>query len=209
MSKPLRQPPPRLTPKIILFDLGGVVVRWVGIQALSDLTGLSVAQVGEIFKKSEIGNQFERGLCSNQVFVTEFRNLFDLPGSDKELIMLWNSWVQDPYEGIIEAIETLKANYRVACLSNTNDLHWQHLRSYLDLDGLFSPAYASHEIYRAKPDLDCFEFVIKDLDIDPTNILFLDDTLANIEAAQNAGMQTEKVDPVYGALPALKSLKLI
>jgi len=197
-----------LTPKLILFDLGGVVVRWVGIQALSELTGLSTAQVGEIFKRSEIGNRFERGLCSNAEFVSEFREKFALEGSDDDLIRLWNSWVQEPYDGVLDAIKTLKKTHRVACLSNTNDPHWEHLKTYVDLDGLFEPAYASHNIHEAKPDRSCFEYVIGDLKIDPEQILFLDDTQANIDAAKRAGMQAHIVNPEFGALPVLQSLGL-
>lgn len=198
-----------MTPKVILFDLGGVVVRWVGIQALSDLTGLSTVQIIEIFKSSQIGNQFERGLCTNAEFIDEFRRIFALQGSDEELVRLWNSWVQDPYDGVIDAISTLKKTYQVACLSNTNDLHWQHLKSYLNLDDLFDPAYASHEIHDAKPDQSCFEFAIGDLGVRASEILFLDDTQANIDAARLTGIQARKVDPIFGALPVLQSLGLI
>ncbi len=201
--------PLSLTPKVILFDLGGVVVRWVGIQALSDLTGLSTLQVSERFKHSEIGNRFERGHCSNEDFIAEFRSLFDLTGSDAELIKLWNGWVQDPYDGIIETIKNLKTRYRVACLSNTNDLHWEHLKAYLDLDALFDRPYASHKIHRAKPDPDCFEFVIRELNVKPEEIIFLDDSQTNIDAALNIGMQAHKVDPTFGAVPTLKSLGLV
>ena len=195
--------------KLILFDLGGVVVRWVGIQALSDLTGLSVQEVGEKFKNSDIGNQYERGLCSNEVFIKEFRTVFDFSESHTELSCLWNSWVKDPYEGVVEAILKLKETYGVACLSNTNDLHWEHLKSYLDLNGLFDPAYASHEIHEAKPDMSCFQYVINDLAIPPEHILFLDDTQANVDAAKRSGIQTHKVDPQFGALPVLEKLGLI
>jgi len=173
------------------------------------LTGLSVDEVGERFKASATGNAFEIGKCSNADFITEFRNLFDLTGSNTELADLWNSWVQAPYEGIEAVIHTLKSNYQVACLSNTNDLHWQHLKTYMDLDGLFSPAYASHEINLAKPDLNCFQFVAKDLAVPAKDILFFDDSAANVEAAKAAGMTAHQVDAAFGVMPNLKSLGLI
>ena len=195
--------------KLILFDLGGVVVRWVGIQALSDLTGLSVQNVAEKFSSSDIANRFERGLCSHDDFIQEFRQLFQLTGSDTELIALWNSWVQSPYEGIEDAIYELKKFYRVACLSNTNELHWKHLSSYMDLDRLFDPGYASHHIHEAKPNMSCYQYVIENLKLEPEQILFLDDTQANVDAAKNAGIQAHKVDPQFGALPLLGKLGLI
>lgn len=165
--------------------------------------------VKETFANSEIGNAFEKGLCSNEAFIHVFRQAFSLEGTDAELTALWNSWVQAPYPGIIEAITALQENYQVACLSNTNDLHWEHLKSYVDLKALFSPAYASHEIHLAKPDTDCFEFVSSDLGIAPEKILFFDDTQANIDTAKACGWQALKIDPEYGAMPALKTLGLI
>ncbi len=198
-----------MTTKVILFDLGGVIVHWVGIQALSEMTGLSTSEVGDKFKYSDTANAYERGLCSNQVFIRELRHLFALSGTDEELAQLWNSWVQEPYRGIEDAIVSLKQTYRVACLSNTNDLHWEHLKTYLDLNALFEPAYASHQIHMAKPDKDCFEFVIQDMNVEAGEILFLDDTQANIDAAINSGMQALKVDPTFGALPVLEALNLL
>lgn len=173
------------------------------------MTGLSITDVKNTFAKSEIGNAFECGLCSNQEFIAEFRGLFDLEGSDTELETLWNSWVQTPYHGIVEAISELQQNYQVACLSNTNDLHWEHLQTYLDLNQLFTPTYASHEINLAKPNKDCFEYVIENLGVDANDIIFLDDTQANVEAANQSGMKSYRVDPNVGAIPILKQLGLI
>ena len=166
-------------------------------------------KVKETFARSEIGNAFERGLCSNEAFIHEFRQAFCLNGSDAELTTLWNSWVQAPYPGMIEAITVLQENYQVACLSNTNDLHWQHLKTYVDLETLFSPAYASHENHLAKPDKDYFKYVSSDLGIAPEKILFFDDTQANVDAAKTCGWQALKIDPEDGAIPALKTLGLI
>lgn len=135
--------------------------------------------------------------------------MFDLSGTDEELILLWNSWVQAPYPDIIPAIQTLKQSYRVACLSNTNDLHWRHLKTYLDLPVLFDPPLASHEINRAKPDPGCYAFVIETLNVPSSDILFLDDTAVNVAAAQQSGMQAHLVDPEFGAVPTLKALGLI
>ncbi len=196
-------------PDVILFDLGGVVVRWVGIEALSEMTGFSVAEVKEKFAASDIGNEFERGLTDNQSFIEEFKTLFSLEGSHQELTALWNSWVGAPYAGIVEAIMALRETYRIACLSNTNDLHWKHLNAYLKTEILFSPAYASHQINLAKPDRECFEFVIADLNVAPETILFLDDSQANIDAAEAADIQAHLVDPKHGALPTLNKLGLI
>lgn len=197
-----------MTPKLILFDLGGVVVRWTGIQALSDMTGLSVLEVGQAFGNSEICRDFEIGRCEASTFLDELAKLFDLNLSRSEIHDLWNAWVGAPYDGIAEAIRSLGKEHQIACLSNTNALHWAHLKTYLDPDELFHRAFASHIVHLAKPDAAIYSYVLSELNMAPENVIFLDDTQANIDAARMLGINSFKVDPKLGALPVLQRLDL-
>jgi len=148
-------------------------------------------------------------LCDDDTFVQEFKKLFHIDLPDTDAANLWNSWVGAPYDNMVETIKNLKTRYKVACLSNTNNLHWQHLNKYLDCEALFSPAYASHHIHQAKPDKACFEFIVNDLKASPGNILFLDDSEVNVAAARNCGLIAYQIDPRLGALPKLKELGIL
>jgi len=196
-------------PEVLLFDIGGVIVRWTGIAELGKLTGLSTELVAEKFANSDICKQHERGLCGDDIFLCEMIEMLNLDFSQSEMKFHWNSWVGEPYEGIVDALKFLKQDYRIACLSNSNAMHWDHLNTYLDTLGLFDPCLASHQIHRAKPDLDCFEYAIKAIDVEPERVLFFDDTPKNVETARLLGMQAYQVNPAKGCLPALKKFGFI
>ena len=196
-------PRKRPNPKILLFDLGGVIVRWVGIEALAKLSGSSPQAVKSKLGQSTIFHQFERGFGSPKMFLRELIREFGLDISEAEMRRLWNSWVEKPYEGISDRLLNLKSNFTTACLSNTNSLHWQHLNTYLPCDEFFNHSYASHIIHEAKPDLACYEHVCKDLGVTPQDIWFFDDTNENVLAAQKMGMTALKVDPKLGVIPLL------
>ena len=78
-------------PKILMFDLGGVINPWVGIEALMEYSGLTREEVADRFAASKYGGAFERGQAGEAEFIAEFESLYDLP--DTDTIALWNSWV--------------------------------------------------------------------------------------------------------------------
>jgi len=47
-----------------------------------------------------------------------------------------------------------------------------------------------------KPDLEVFEYVIRDLDVPPERIAFFDDTSVNVEAARQVGIIAYEVDGI-------------
>ena len=112
-------------PKVLLFDLGGVIVPWVGIIELARITGLSEADILAKASKSDIFSAYEIGDCSTNVFLNELSRMFNL--ERPALSRLWNEWVEPPYAGTRAALLKLKEQFTIACLSNTNQSHWLSL----------------------------------------------------------------------------------
>jgi len=107
-------------PKILLFDLGGVIVPWVGIEALAEFNDIPREEVSDRFARNEIFREFERGQASEADFLNELPRVFDLP--DGDVADLWNNWVYAPFPGILSALSSLKSKFTLGCLSNTNSL---------------------------------------------------------------------------------------
>jgi len=143
-----------LKPKVLLFDLGGVILRWTGLDALSEKTGMSREKVIETFASSDIFTAYEIGDCDDDTFIMEFISVFGLSESPSQAKRLWQIWVEETYAGTKEALKTLKETYTIACLSNTNALHWDWLSTHLVVDDYFDHSYASHLIGAAKPKAD-------------------------------------------------------
>ena len=194
-------------PKVLLFDLGGVIVPWVGLDALAHFNNITREQVAARFESSSIFSAFERGQASETDFLIELPRLFDLP--DTDITALWNSWVHPPFPGIIAALTRLRARFTLGCLSNTNVLHWRHLNTIISLKEVFDVPLASHELQEAKPDAACYIRALDILGAAPKDVWFFDDTRVNIEAARALGMTAHLVDRRSGAMPVLRALLLI
>lgn len=193
----------------LLFDLGGVIVPWVGIEALIELTGLTRSAVLKEFEQNTLFAAHEIGQCEDDVFLRELINAFDLKVDVTEAKRLWQSWVKPPFPGTSGVLQDLQQRFNTACLSNTNALHWTRLQDILPLETSFHKAYASHLLGAAKPDARCYQLAIDDMGVAPENVTFFDDTQANIDAALALGMDAHLVDRSVGVLPLLKKLDLI
>jgi len=196
-------------PKVLMFDLGGVIVRWVGLDAIAQLTGLTREAVTNRFSASDIFSAYEIGQCSDDIFAQELIAQFELTVSLSEAKAMWNSWVQACYAGTKSALTALKADYSLACLSNTNALHWQHLPTHINIEDYFDHSYASHLINAAKPTAESYHIPIQDMGESPSDIWFFDDTLVNVEAAKSVGMTAYHVDRDVGVIPTLQTLGLL
>jgi len=194
-------------PKILLFDLGGVIVPWVGTEALASANNIPREQVAARFDNSEILSAYERGLVGDAEFLKELQHVFNLP--DADIAALWNSWVLPPYPGILDALAELKTRFTLGCLSNTNSLHWAHLNAMFNLDETFDFPFASQHLQEAKPDAAIYIKALKIMGVAPKDVWFFDDTLANIDAARALGITAYHVDRAVGALPKLKALGLL
>ena len=194
-------------PKVLLFDLGGVIVPWVGMEALAAFNNITRAEVSDRFDDSEIFRAFERGHASEADFIAELPRMFDLP--DTDIAALWNSWVHAPYPGTLEVLAELKTRFTTACLSNTNPLHWAHLNKMFSTSETFHYDFASHHIHEAKPDSASYLKPIQTMNCDIEDVWFFDDTEANIKGAQAVGLTAFHVDRKVGVLPLLKKLDII
>jgi len=194
-------------PKILLFDLGGVIVPWVGMEALAGYSDITREEVADRFAASAVSHAFERGLISEAEFMAELERMFDLP--DTDTTALWNSWVLPPFPGTLAALADLKSRFTIACLSNTNAPHWAHLNTMFNTDETFHYAFASHEIYEAKPDAASYLKPIEMMGCAPEDIWFFDDTQVNLDAARTVGLTAFHVDRTVGVLPVLRDLNLL
>jgi putative hydrolase of the HAD superfamily len=101
----------------------------------------------------------------------------------------FRNWPTRLFPGVREMLTLLALRCTLACLSNTNSIHWPHIRDTLGLNGLLHHYYLSHEIGHLKPARAAFEHVLADLGCPPSCVVFLDDNQLNVNAAQAVGIQ--------------------
>jgi putative hydrolase of the HAD superfamily len=181
--------------KVILFDLGGVIVELTGVPTMLRWTNnkYDEEQLWEAWLASPAIRSYEKGYLTTEQFAIQIIDEMDLPVKKAEFIDAFRQWPKGLFPGVTRLMERLRKNYTLACLSNTNELHWPRLMNEMGLDKLFTHHFASHLMGRLKPDKEAFEYVLAQLDCSAPSVLFLDDNPINVISAEKIGMIAHRV----------------
>ncbi len=194
---------------VLLFDLGGVLIDFAGFDELSRLLPGSPdrAEVRARWIESESVQRFERGEITPLEFARGVIGELELAFSPDDFITAFVGWARGPYPGARSLLERLHRTHRLACLSNSNELHTPlHRRS---IEPLMERYYFSNELGQVKPEREIFDHVIRDLGVPPQRIAFFDDTPVNVEAARGAGLKAYEVDGIEALEIRLRRLGML
>jgi putative hydrolase of the HAD superfamily len=186
--------------KNIIFDLGGVLIDIDFTKTKNAFIASGIHNFETYFQQSFSNPLFadlEKGLIAPVDFYEAFRKESGVHLPDQLIIDNWNALLGDFRKSGIQYVGELKKQYRVFLFSNTNIIHYEaFMQLFNDQFGserfhdYFEKAYYSHEIRLRKPDVDSFEFILRENNLLAAESLFVDDTIKNIEGAKAAGLQT-------------------
>lgn len=173
---------------VLLFDLGGVLVDFTGFEQLDRILGgtTAAAAIRERWIRSDAVSRFERGEISPADFAELFVAEWQLSTSPDGFLRQFADWSRGLYPGTARLLRHLQKTHRLACLSNSNQVHGPSQRHWLE--GLVELFFFSYEIGAVKPDPTIFDRAIDRLEVHPKRIAYFDDTAVNVEAAADAGM---------------------
>ncbi|MGK2856370.1 MAG: HAD family hydrolase [Thermoanaerobaculia bacterium] len=175
-----------------LFDLGNTVVRLAYervLQRLSDESTCSREQLMQVMERGGGYRDLERGRVSFNDFYQFLRERAGYRGSIANLRDIWTDFFDGPVEGIEELLERVRAQYRVAFLSNSNEVHAEYIPRHFS--GLFQRSdrfVFSHIHGCAKPDRLIYDRALQILGAMPSQVVFVDDLVENVAAARDLGM---------------------
>lgn len=194
--------------KNIIFDLGGVVLNIDYQKTSNEFVKLGLKDFDNLYsqaKQSSLFDDFEMGIITDEKFREGIRKITGMIFCDMELDCAWNAMLLDLPSERISLLERAKKNYRTFLLSNTNSIHYEDYTRRLQIEhglkslgDLFEKEYYSHLIQLRKPNIEAFNFVIKDSEINPSETLFIDDSPQHIEGAKKAGLKTFFMDKSKG-----------
>jgi putative hydrolase of the HAD superfamily len=186
--------------KNIAFDLGGVVIAlsYENAVASFERIGLKDArQHLDAFHQQGIFGQLEDGSIDQETFRKALSQLIGRDVTTNDCYEAWHGYVEDVPKRNLEALEALRAKgYKVCLLSNTNPYMMQWARSSeFDgqgnaLDHYFDALYLSYECGVMKPHKQIFEMMLEGQEALPEETLFIDDSPANVAAAEALGIHT-------------------
>jgi len=185
----------------IIFDYGNVIFAIDFRIAQKALTELGIADIEDFFGHKGHNNLFD-DLETGTITPAQFREGIRLHANnpsltDEQIDAAWNSLLIGIAPETIETLLEAKKHYRTFLLSNTNQIHFDYFTGYLkkefqvdNNDHLFEKTYYSHEMLLRKPNVEIFEQVLRENNLNPIETLFIDDSPQHLVGAKQAGMQT-------------------
>ncbi|MCW3462505.1 HAD family hydrolase [Chitinophaga nivalis] len=186
--------------KNIIFDLGGVILN-INYQLTNDaFVNLGVKNFSELYNQfhaSNLFNDLETGHISPDAFLAEMHRHVPEGVTDADITAAWNAMLLDFPLQRLQLLQQLRQHYNLYLLSNTNAIHLeafnqllQESRGIPSLSTFFDKAYYSHLMGYRKPDAACYQVVLDENGLQPSETVFIDDLLQNIEGAKAVGLHT-------------------
>ena len=189
---------------VVLFDLGGVLIRLGGVSPMRELAGID--DDGDLWQRwlsCRWVRSFEAGQCSESEFAEGVVADWGLSISPAAYLDAFRRWPEGPLPGAEDLLTAARDKASIGCLSNTNALHWNDRAGRWPLMAMFDFRFLSFELGLVKPDRDIFEHVAHALPASPSRVLFLDDNAVNVEQACALGFSGAQVRGVEEAHAAL------
>lgn len=197
--------------KVILFDLGGVLIDFAGLREIERMLDprLTPEEVRHRWITSDSVVNFERGALPPRIFAERFLAEWGLAFQPDAFLSLFRSWNKGPLDGALDLLDRLRPHFTLACLSNTNEIHWTDLLDRHGLRSAFHRHYESHLLAMTKPDPRIYRSVADHLGCVPSEIVFFDDGAENVAGALATGMQAYRVEGVVDLQTKLDALGLL
>ncbi|MBU0683777.1 MAG: HAD family phosphatase [Candidatus Omnitrophica bacterium] len=180
--------------KTIFFDLGNVIVKVrpeVLEEGIRSCGKFKQGAVIDYFMDSDNANKYMEGKITSSQFFSRTKKLFKLDIKFSDFYKLWNE-VLSPYPEMEEIIKNLKNSYpdiKLILVSNTNEVHYEHVRKQYKILDLLDEYIVSHEEGVQKPHPEIFVRALKLADSLPKETFYTDDRADLIDSARVMGIR--------------------
>lgn len=196
-----------------LFDLGNTVIKLAYERVMENIcksASVTRDELLEIFEAPASYRDMERGTASFADFHETLRQRAGYRGSLQDFQAIWTDFFDGPIAGIEEVIEEVRKKYRVAFLSNSNEVHAEVIpRVFAGLFRKDDRFIFSYRFQCAKPDPELYRRALEVVGALPQQVVFIDDLLENVHAARALGMQAFQFSDSAQLLTTLRSEKLL
>jgi HAD superfamily hydrolase (TIGR01509 family) len=176
-----------------LFDLGNTVIRIDYERVLAAICRDANVRRDDLVEMLELAGGYrdmERGAVTFREFYDFLCDRAGYRGSLQDFREIWADFFEGTVPGIEDVLERVREKYRVAFLSNSNEVHAEQIprqfASVFEKDDRF---IFSHRFRVAKPDPEIFRRALELVGALPQHAVLIDDLLENVIAARGIGMK--------------------
>jgi len=166
--------------KAVIFDCFGVLI-------VSGTNKLYSDYPEKLAEFNDLGSRVDYGMLSRQEFDQGVAEIIGLPVSE----VTEKYWVKSyRNEIVIDWVKDLKkqGKYKIALLSNIGSNWIDDFISKNEINEMFDETVLSGEVMMRKPDPKIFEYAADKLALNPSECVFIDDIMKNVESSQLVGM---------------------
>lgn len=183
--------------KNVIFDLGGVVVKWEPMNVLRSFEGdrAIVEYVRENGFFSGYWRDFDRGVMSQAELVRRTAAEIGCPEESCEAFVMHILHSLSPMEETEELIRELSVRgFKLYCLSNMSVEFYDYLKTR-EVFRYFDGQIISALERMVKPNREIYELLLNRFHLRAEECLFIDDLQANVDAAKELGIQAVRFTP--------------
>ena len=177
-----------------LFDLGNCLIKLAYERVIANIcrdANVGRDELIEILEQPGGYRDMERGAVT-------FRELYDFlcdkagyRGTALDLHRVWSDFFDGTIPGAEALLEQIREKYRVAFLSNSNEVHAELIpRQFATLFRRDDRFVFSHRFRVAKPDPEIFRRALEVIGALPQHVVFVDDLIENVLAARTIGLRS-------------------
>lgn len=175
----------------VIFDIGNVLVSFDWQKNL-DSFGFPKEKreaIADAVYRSSDWNEMDRGVLTLEECAARFISNAPQYAEDIRKVVLATAGTIQPLSYTNDFLKTLKARgLKTYYLSNYGKFGYEVTKEKLDFTKLMDGGLYSYEVQMLKPNPWIYAELCRRYDITPSEAVFLDDTLKNVEAAKAFGM---------------------
>ena len=175
---------------LVLCDIGGVAVDFDAdrlVHQTSQLLGRPFDEVQRAIYHEELLLPFELGHISPAAYYEGLRARLNFSWTYEQFVRAWNDIFTENCD-VTRILERLRARHTLTALSNTNLLHYQHLRATVPSLDVFSDWVVSCEVGLRKPDPKIYFLALERAKVLPRQAVYIDDRPELVDAARSLGL---------------------
>lgn len=178
--------------KLILFDLGGVVVKLPEhkyFEYLSDINNVSPYLAERVLISSAA--LLESGKIRLYEFQRAMGKEFGIPSNKISWLSFFKKNASLDWR-TVEIVKDLKRNYKIAFLSNIDKGRYDYMLKHIlnRVLYLFDYKFASFKLGIVKPSPLVYKKVLKAMHLRPSEVIFIDNNLDNVLGARSVGIKS-------------------
>ncbi|MBI2670355.1 HAD family phosphatase [Candidatus Woesearchaeota archaeon] len=192
--------------KVIIFDVGGVLMfsDMVFYKKISKYLGIDSKKLIKL--RDKLYYERHKGKLTSKQVAFLIKKEF---GIEKDVMRAFRKYYLELKinKSLLKIINRLKKKYKVAIVSNMDDLSYKINKERGIFSG-FDEVIISHKVRLVKPQTRIFKLALKKLDVKAHNCVFVDDSKDNINVARKLGFKVIHFKNNKQLIKELKNLSI-